>query len=99
MSEAKIDEFPCLFPASRVLEFQRRVRSRLQKKLPAGYTIEAGGTVEESAKGLRSIALISRRTVSQRPPAAAGVLESLLRKNHEADTTRRQGILQPPRPA
>jgi len=58
MSEAKIDEFPCLFPASRVLEFQRRVRSRLQKKLPAGYTIEAGGTVEESAKGLRSIALI-----------------------------------------
>jgi Cu/Ag efflux pump CusA len=30
----------------------------LKKKLPAGYTIEAGGTVEESAKGLRSIALI-----------------------------------------
>ena len=32
--------------------------AELQKKLPAGYTIEAGGTVEESAKGLRSIALI-----------------------------------------
>ena len=30
----------------------------LQAKLPVGYTIEAGGTVEESAKGLRSIALI-----------------------------------------
>jgi multidrug efflux pump subunit AcrB len=32
--------------------------AELRKKLPAGYTIEAGGTVEESAKGLRSIALI-----------------------------------------
>jgi multidrug efflux pump subunit AcrB len=32
--------------------------AELQQKLPAGYTIEAGGTVEESAKGLRSIALI-----------------------------------------
>jgi multidrug efflux pump subunit AcrB len=32
--------------------------AELQKKLPAGYSIEAGGTVEESAKGLRSIALI-----------------------------------------
>jgi len=32
--------------------------AELEKKLPAGYTIEAGGTVEESAKGLRSIALI-----------------------------------------
>jgi multidrug efflux pump subunit AcrB len=30
----------------------------LKKKLPAGYSIEAGGTVEESAKGLRSIAVI-----------------------------------------
>ena len=30
----------------------------MEKKLHAGYTIEAGGTVEESAKGLRSIALI-----------------------------------------
>ena len=28
-----------------------------QKKLLAGYKIEAGGTVEESAKGLRSIAV------------------------------------------
>ena len=28
------------------------------KKLPPGYKIEAGGTVEESAKGLRSIAVI-----------------------------------------
>jgi multidrug efflux pump len=32
--------------------------AELQQKLPAGYTIEAGGTVEESAKGLRSIVLI-----------------------------------------
>ena len=32
--------------------------AELEAKLPAGYTIEAGGTVEESAKGLRSIALI-----------------------------------------
>jgi multidrug efflux pump len=32
--------------------------AELQTKLPAGYTIEAGGTVEESAKGLRSIAVI-----------------------------------------
>jgi multidrug efflux pump subunit AcrB len=32
--------------------------AELQKKLPAGYRIEVGGTVEESAKGLRSIALI-----------------------------------------
>jgi hypothetical protein len=32
--------------------------AELQNKLPAGYSIEAGGTVEESAKGLRSIALI-----------------------------------------
>jgi multidrug efflux pump len=32
--------------------------TELQAKLPAGYTIEAGGTVEESAKGLRSIAVI-----------------------------------------
>ena len=32
--------------------------AELEKKLPAGYTIEAGGTVEESVKGLRSIALI-----------------------------------------
>src|SRR5271167_2353771 len=32
--------------------------AELEKKLPAGYTIEAGGTVEESAKGLRSIVLI-----------------------------------------
>jgi multidrug efflux pump subunit AcrB len=32
--------------------------AELRTKLPAGYTIEAGGTVEESAKGLRSIALI-----------------------------------------
>jgi multidrug efflux pump len=30
----------------------------LKAKLPAGYTIEAGGTVEESAKGLSSIAVI-----------------------------------------
>ena len=30
----------------------------MAKKLPAGYTIEAGGTIEESAKGLRSIAVI-----------------------------------------
>jgi len=30
----------------------------LQNKLPARYVIEAGGTVEESAEGLRSIALI-----------------------------------------
>jgi len=28
----------------------------LEKKLPARYTIEANGTVEECAKGLRSIA-------------------------------------------
>jgi len=34
------------------------VLAELEKKLPAGYTIEAGGTVEESAKGLRSIVLI-----------------------------------------
>ena len=32
--------------------------AELQTKLPAGYTIEVGGTVEESAKGLRSIAVI-----------------------------------------
>jgi len=32
--------------------------AELGKELPAGDTIEAGGTVEESAKGLRSIALI-----------------------------------------
>jgi multidrug efflux pump subunit AcrB len=32
--------------------------AELQTKLPAGYTIEAGGTVEESAKGLRSIVVI-----------------------------------------
>jgi len=32
--------------------------AELEKKLPAGYTIEVGGTVEESAKGLRSIAFI-----------------------------------------
>jgi multidrug efflux pump subunit AcrB len=32
--------------------------AELETKLPAGYTIETGGTVEESAKGLRSIALI-----------------------------------------
>ena len=30
--------------------------AELEKKLPARYTIEANGTVEESAKGLRSIA-------------------------------------------
>src|SRR5499426_1826658 len=29
MSEAKIDEFPCIFPASREIGLQRRVRSRL----------------------------------------------------------------------
>src|SRR5207237_4256706 len=28
------------------------------QKLPADYTIEAGGTIEESAKGLRSIAIV-----------------------------------------
>jgi hypothetical protein len=27
----------------------------LTEKLPEGYTIEAGGTIEESAKGLNSI--------------------------------------------
>jgi len=32
--------------------------AELEAKMPAGYTIEAGGTVEESAKGLRSIAAI-----------------------------------------
>jgi multidrug efflux pump len=32
--------------------------AELAKKLPPGYTIEAGGTVEESAKGLRSIAVV-----------------------------------------
>ncbi|MFL5267285.1 MAG: efflux RND transporter permease subunit [Stellaceae bacterium] len=32
--------------------------AELEKKLPAGFRIEAGGTVEESAKGLRSIAVI-----------------------------------------
>jgi multidrug efflux pump subunit AcrB len=32
--------------------------AELAAKLPAGYRIETGGTVEESAKGLRSIALI-----------------------------------------
>ncbi|TMJ45750.1 MAG: efflux RND transporter permease subunit, partial [Alphaproteobacteria bacterium] len=32
--------------------------AELEKKLPAGYKVEAGGTVEESAKGLRSIAVI-----------------------------------------
>jgi multidrug efflux pump len=32
--------------------------TELAAKLPAGYTIEAGGTVEESAKGLRSIVVI-----------------------------------------
>jgi multidrug efflux pump subunit AcrB len=32
--------------------------AELQTKLPVGYSIEAGGTVEESAKGLRSIAVI-----------------------------------------
>ena len=32
--------------------------AELAQKLPAGYTIEAGGTVEESAKGLRSIAVV-----------------------------------------
>jgi len=32
------------------------VVAELEKKLPARYTIEANGTVEESAKGLRSIA-------------------------------------------
>src|SRR5215471_12146797 len=31
--------------------------AELEKELPVGDTIEAGGTVEESAKGLRSIAL------------------------------------------
>jgi hypothetical protein len=30
--------------------------AEFEKKLPARYPIEAGGTVEESAKGLRSIA-------------------------------------------
>jgi multidrug efflux pump len=35
-----------------------RAIAELQAKLPAGYSIEAGGTVEESAKGLRSIAVI-----------------------------------------
>jgi hypothetical protein len=30
--------------------------AELEKKLPARYTIEANGTVEESAKDLRSIA-------------------------------------------
>ena len=37
--------------------------SRGEKELPAGDTIEAGGTVEESAKGLRSIALIFPMTI------------------------------------
>jgi multidrug efflux pump len=32
--------------------------AELATKLPPGYKIEAGGTVEESAKGLRSIAVI-----------------------------------------
>jgi multidrug efflux pump subunit AcrB len=32
--------------------------AELATKLPAGYKIEVGGTVEESAKGLRSIAVI-----------------------------------------
>jgi hypothetical protein len=32
------------------------VLAEFEKKLPARYTIEAGGTVEESAKSLRSIA-------------------------------------------
>ena len=32
--------------------------AELQAKLPVGYSIEAGGKVEESAKGLRSIAVI-----------------------------------------
>jgi multidrug efflux pump subunit AcrB len=32
--------------------------TELEKKLHAGYTIQAGGIVEESAKGLRSIPLI-----------------------------------------
>ncbi len=32
--------------------------AELETNLPAGYTVEAGGTVEESAKGLRSITAI-----------------------------------------
>jgi multidrug efflux pump subunit AcrB len=32
--------------------------AELATKLPPGYTIEAGGTIEESAKGLRSIAIV-----------------------------------------
>jgi multidrug efflux pump subunit AcrB len=37
--------------------------AELATKLPAGYKIEAGGTVEESAKGLRSIAVIFPMTI------------------------------------
>jgi len=32
--------------------------AQLAEKLPEGYTIEAGGTIEESAKGLRSIVAV-----------------------------------------
>src|SRR5262249_24790571 len=32
--------------------------AHLEKKLPEGYTIEAGGTIEESAKGLNSIVAV-----------------------------------------
>ncbi len=32
--------------------------AQLAKKLPPGYTIEAGGTIEESAKGLSSIVAV-----------------------------------------
>jgi multidrug efflux pump subunit AcrB len=32
--------------------------AQLAEKLPAGYTIEAGGTIEESAKGLSSIVAV-----------------------------------------
>ena len=32
--------------------------AQLAEKLPAGYTIEAGGTIEESAKGLNSIVAV-----------------------------------------
>jgi multidrug efflux pump len=32
--------------------------AQLSEKLPEGYTIEAGGTIEESAKGLNSIVAV-----------------------------------------
>jgi multidrug efflux pump subunit AcrB len=37
---------------------RRRRSPKLAEKLPEGYTIEAGGTIEESAKGLTSIVAV-----------------------------------------